>query len=802
MARLTSASPAPIDVAATAPGAVNATRRSTRSQSREPQAMSQPVTGNTRGGSRQADPARQDAAEGLSSMARGALGLNNGLPSVTEEAEQPLQASFAPLNDGPNGRQSQHGRFSTGAASMFSTTFSQEEVADLDPDAILGSLPDLDSMAEGILNTAAPEQAGFEALKENALRLNDNASSSRKYLLGRVRTFGRMQGDFGRQTFIDPEHILRALLDLEAHSELPNTPYRPDDVLYKANLVSFLQIIFDSRTPEKVFETMNSLDSQFPMALLAALRSETEYQGLVGESQLVDATRSLALEIRIQFFIHALIQGEIDEPLETTLARVFLFELDDDTYGIPAELNVDSIRPFNDAMHANDAHSFYTSVIEHIDGLRRLMDSCHDNVELAITRLREENSWEDFCTRVLSWVQLRHQELDRMIDERGGVESIVDQLRKEVESVQNQNDPALDPAIGGPGSSRPSLATNDNIAILRQRRQQQLKGIRADIDAMTSEGIADLQNYNSAGNDILMDDNQAESVQPQSRSSVDAAMRNRLLALQANNAGQENRRFIDRQANARRIAFDDTQQSQGLQDSVPNSSYPGTYPGTSPVARRRRHDEIESPEPSQDQAFQMDSRVHAAPQRAPAANMIPSSALTNRNVRPRTSNMDDVTQGNIRIPEVQRTNPGQAVPPYNTDRTHYSGADLLEHATQLARLNAPARNKPRARTPWSREENDALIELVAELGTGWSEIKKVDASRGNVMKDRSPEDIRFRARNVKVTILQGPGLDALPPGFEDVPLGKKEIDKLPDHIKAVYVQQRQRTSRRREDEDE
>ncbi|KAF2226566.1 hypothetical protein BDZ85DRAFT_51537 [Elsinoe ampelina] len=824
MARLASASPAPGGPSASAPGGATAPRRSTRSQSREPQAVTQLPTRNTRASSRQPEDARQDAAEGLSSMAlaQGALDIGRGLQPVAEEVEQP-QTTIAPLNDEPSGRPSQHGRFSVGAASMYSTTFSQEEVENLDLDAVLGSLPDLDSMADAILATAAPPDASLEDLMQQVQRLNDENSAARKYLLGRVRTFSRMQGDFGKQTFINPEHVLRALLDLAPGSVLENAAWRPDDVLYKANLVSFLQIIFESRTTDKIIQTMTTMDSQGINDLLASLKSESNFMGLLGESQLVDATCSLALEIRIQLFIHTIMQGFYDEPLEKTLARIFLYDLDNGEPGFPDEISISDIRTWDNAVDAGNSQDFYESVVKHVNGLRMLIASCHDDLDLALSTLREENSWDAFCGRALSWVQMRHQELNRMIDERGGTESIAEQLRREVESVQNQNDPALDPAIGGTGGPRSSGATRNGIAALKQRMRRavqqptppsqpapaqaqqsqsepnQPQVIVDDGEEMHPQFIADLRNYNAGGADVFpVDNDPPQAVNGRGGSGIDLARRERLISdAQQNRAGQENRRFVDRQPNATRPTWTDTQQSQAQQNTSPQNSYPATYPVVSPARSRRTYDEMDSPEVSQDQSFQTDPRVHGAPQRAPAANMTASSAAGNRDTRPRTAGMTDASQG--RVPELQRTNPGQAIPPYNPNGTHLSGAGFLEHATQVARQNAPMRatpRQPRPRTGWSNDENQALMDLMAIYGCAWSEIKKADQSGSNTLSLRTAEDIRFKARNIKLTVLQGPGPDAMPPGFEDVPLGKKEIEKLPEHIRATYVQVRQRQSRR------
>lgn len=91
--------------------------------------------------------------------------------------------------------------------------------------------------------------------------------------------------------------------------------------------------------------------------------------------------------------------------------------------------------------------------------------------------------------------------------------------------------------------------------------------------------------------------------------------------------------------------------------------------------------------------------------------------------------------------------------PYGEDGSERTGAALYTQANALARASTNHRS-PRARTPWSDAEVEALIDLIATYGISWALIKQEDQNRGNVLQKRTPEDLRFKARNMKVDYLK------------------------------------------------
>jgi hypothetical protein len=74
-------------------------------------------------------------------------------------------------------------------------------------------------------------------------------------------------------------------------------------------------------------------------------------------------------------------------------------------------------------------------------------------------------------------------------------------------------------------------------------------------------------------------------------------------------------------------------------------------------------------------------------------------------------------------------------------------------------VTANSKKPAQVRTPWSADEENALIDLIEEEGSdgiSYSKLKSYDAMRpdGARLANRSAEDMRFKARNMKETFLK------------------------------------------------
>jgi hypothetical protein len=81
---------------------------------------------------------------------------------------------------------------------------------------------------------------------------------------------------------------------------------------------------------------------------------------------------------------------------------------------------------------------------------------------------------------------------------------------------------------------------------------------------------------------------------------------------------------------------------------------------------------------------------------------------------------------------------------------------VAKHQAKVNRVTASQNKQAKPRIPWSDEEENALSELIQTFGVSWSELKSHDVARGDdqQLARRSAEDMRFKARNMKLTMME------------------------------------------------
>ncbi|KAK5133417.1 hypothetical protein LTR08_007756 [Meristemomyces frigidus] len=283
---------------------------------------------------------------------------------------------------------------------------------------------------------------------------------------------------------------------------------------------------------------------------------------------------------------------------------------------------------------------------------------------------------------------------------------------------------------------------------------------------------------------------------------------------QKQNAKRANSRlFVERQENAQRVDFDESQPLQpygadqgadyqhgGFPD---RSSAPGPY-HVAGSSKKRAHvdddgDRMQDFDPTQDQGFQTDMRdTTAADERRRVAQ-------TNIPQRPRaqptgrTDTVDYEIPGRPSASGYSRKNPGSSLPgtiahldPNDDSLPRSQRYQRAKNLAKLGRVVALQNRPTQVRTPWSPDEEETLIGLIEDHGgegVSYAMLKKWDAEEDSVLARRSAEDLRFKARNMKLTYLLGRA--ELPDHFEHVILDKKAMDKLRAR-NIPYVQQRVR----------
>ena len=218
--------------------------------------------------------------------------------------------------------------------------------------------------------------------------------------------------------------------------------------------------------------------------------------------------------------------------------------------------------------------------------------------------------------------------------------------------------------------------------------------------------------------------------------------------------------FIDRQTNAERVSFDESQQSglQALPTNLGRKRIRSQVEDMDYIAEENE-DEGEISDLSEDGGFEKDNRVHdiqrkrtAAPiskrsapattMRPPAKRMQQSQALNEDEDEDEDEDDDEEVQA-----AADRHNQANAPRP--------SQAEIYKRTNdQAKRFSATQPKKVQRRNAWSAEETEALIEYIETIGTSWVQILTADKTDGNVLQSRDQVGLKDKARNIKMDFLK------------------------------------------------
>lgn len=329
------------------------------------------------------------------------------------------------------------------------TTHSQAELQELDADMIVEAFAELDRNAQRLLEKATPADYDELDLHGHVEQLHERGSRLSKQLKQLAKVLEATQdGTFGSQTYIDPHIILRCLL--ETHIEaFPKGSWRPDAIIYKANLANFVDMICSiPPDSEQVYDTLASLDVNFPSQFVSKFVHVDEAGA--GTSMLIQDTFEMALELRTQLAILNMIQKrpETLEEANNAICQIFV-DAGDGSYPSDKQGYESTAKAWEELpLSQQEIAGFVT---ERIMALREPfnMTSSSASVVEALDLLKKEYTWSKFLVFVLSWARRRLNELNEELDFNGGTNVVIQQLEKamgewarnggltELQSVQN-----------------------------------------------------------------------------------------------------------------------------------------------------------------------------------------------------------------------------------------------------------------------------------------------------------------------------------------------------------------------------
>ena len=232
---------------------------------------------------------------------------------------------------------------------------------------------------------------------------------------------------------------------------------------------------------------------------------------------------------------------------------------------------------------------------------------------------------------------------------------------------------------------------------------------------------------------------------------------------QLEDAQQQKRSMLDRQPGAERVPFGDDSQVLNIMSDNPLPILQGDVQTT------------------QDNGFQPEAQTPAPPPKKTRAQK-----------RNRTSDAEYVPPGSSQEDPNKPPSPPRGTPPPSNYAQVQQQAKLFTATLRKDKI-------PQKRKAWTLEECDCLIEGIGRFGNGYAALKGDDAKHRDILHDRSAEDLRHKARNMKFDYLKA-GIQ-LPDGFDSVLLDKKFQTKLSAMGRPYHQEQQRRAKRLKEGQD-
>lgn len=587
---------------------------------------------------------------------------------------------------------------------------------DLTPSEIIDDLPDLASASEKLARFLLPDGANTHPETWKSIdpkryeKLLQNAKSQKS--------------TFGTQQYISPRTILRALFGTP---ELELGPWRPDDVLRRVNLVEMLHTLLVTCRPDESdtrYMALQDLDPALPTVI-----ADPEY-----DSRTLELWGSLAVQLAITRLADYIEHSDEFSP-QQVVRDVFYGE----DGNFKHEGNA-SLSPLEDRERV-PAFNFVEERYQQI--LRQLKGDNAAAAKAAVARLKGVFPWDGFIKDVLVYFDARKAQLDEQIAAAGDVAGIAQQL--EVEYRQREEVQRSEGLVQNVIATKniPQKNFRGAISALKQMQQAQAQGNVPPATAPVAQMTA------------------VPTTQRGGRSSAPAK-----------------RSLLDPQPDAERLHFesqDPATQVERRQAAIRGQKRSAAVmeEGVEHLVDNDGDDDVHDPtfSPTQDGGFEQDHRDMSAAD-ARRLQLGESSSAPG----PPYSSSDGPYPGapptyatqapDYDLNKRPRKNPGTSIPappPPPAEGYEHPASTFHRSRAIAARNRAAHRAAPRERQAWSPDEENALVELIVDEGSAggptdalsWTVLKDLDnrSPMGARLQNRSAEDMRFKARNMKVTML-------------------------------------------------
>lgn len=324
------------------------------------------------------------------------------------------------------------------------SSLSAADAAELDPEIMLENLSPLYSAAENILEIVAPVNASKGDLRSIIKQIRASTSRTAKRFAIKQKAIEPYIDAFDSRNMIRRDVVLKAFFHPTTAQDLDSHPWRPDVILYKANLaIMAKQLLSLDRDDTGSWDCVRELDDSFPLQFLSTFpASETDTAiGFVGGSRLLKETFTFALELRTQLAIILLsekYEALSRSPYDAVTQLFGAAAAGEDS--APVDIvegsqirgwGIEALCESKDQIPRN----FTRQVTQRVNEIKSYFTG---DVEYTVDYegLSERFPWREFMAQALEWTRLRNMEIEEQLEHAGGVERLSFLLSQELQSGQ------------------------------------------------------------------------------------------------------------------------------------------------------------------------------------------------------------------------------------------------------------------------------------------------------------------------------------------------------------------------------
>lgn len=668
------------------------------------------------------------------------------------------------------------------SSDVFSGTTAQNSILAQPSDVggseqLVDGLRDLWDVSEQVLNKILPRPITAEAIQDLATRLQ-NAPRHRNDILGQYQKLKDVMDLYPGKP-INVVTTCLTIFGLSKAEELREGPHRPDEILYKANLAYVVGIF-----AEKLIYGIDDFDLEemlqfFSRSLFSKVLRSSE-RSMVGSSSLLKSTFELAIDLQTQDYIAKMIDTIADGgdtfPDPSAILKSTFFKEDGLTL---LNWNVSG------GQSDNLTKSQRVAIADRMANVRSKVQN-FETQDPQLEALRAEFPVTDLIYRFFLWARERNAELGQQMNQiPGGPLGIQEAIDTEIMRIKAQYGSedliSKDKGQVENGFTVPNRPTKTKSS----KKKELYNTMRASINTSRPSSTAATSNFTAVTHQTepaeherqfnQLDQTRAAQFEPalfignenDLQSNADALGEpSDGYSLRHDEAMQLSKAVIahDHQANEEhysdpthrydqtpgRTLFDSQPHAQVLQWDSPQNPIQ-TNKGKKrnyELADEETENQMQDDELSQDTGFQT--------QHTPART---SNKRRGRPARPVHSfeagpshtsfapSRPEYDHDGLPL-ESQRHAEAEGDPLGTVD--HRQANILAKEVIAKVRAQRPVQK----RKPWSKEETDQLLFLIAKYGTSWSAIKTLDQAGADILQLRDQVSLKDKARNIKFDYLK------------------------------------------------